>query len=80
MREMKRMFLLFSHQLFPEQITDAKHTWGVEDFVALPKELQAQFSQVPTNLTSLDTYGQGILNWLMQQKITEEDYVLIQGE
>lgn len=77
---MKRMFLLFSHKLFPAQISDAKRTWGVEDFVALPNELQAQFSQVPTNLTSLDTYGQQILDWLMQQQITDEDYLLIQGE
>lgn len=75
---MKKMYLLFSHQLTQEQINDAKENLKVEDFVYLPSELQEYWSNVDPDNQSKDKL---IKIWeYLDKLIRKDDYILIQGE
>jgi hypothetical protein len=76
---MRKMFLLFSHQLTPAQIKDARYHWSIDEFVALGGDLQKLWSQIPPELESLDGYLQPIKEYL-KKNVTKNDAVLIQGD
>ena len=76
---MRKTFLLFSHQLIPAQINDARYSWSVDEFVVLEDDLQKLLSQIPPELESLDGYLQPIKEYL-KENITKNDVVLIQGD
>jgi hypothetical protein len=75
---MKTLFLLFNHQLTPEQEADARNAWGVTHFAYLPEHLQKMWSQVPAGEINLRIYLEPIAIWIAQAK--SEDLVLIQGD
>jgi hypothetical protein len=75
----RKLFLLFSHSLTPEQELDARENWGVTEFVVLPDDLQAHFSNVPPDLPDLNNYVMPLQKWLLQHA-SQEDYVLVQGD
>lgn len=77
---MKRMFLLFSHQLNPEQKSEVASKWGVDNFVPLDAHLQAMFSQVPADLEDITTFSLPFMEWLKAHQPTTSDLILIQGE
>jgi len=72
------LYLLFSHNLTPEQIQDAQENWQVAACIFLPKQLQDLWSNVPPELTSLKDYLQPIFEWLRNAQAG--DLVLIQGD
>ena len=76
---MRRMFLLFSHQLTEIQKQNAIELFGIEEFVSLPKELQEVWSNVPPEKENVVDYIYPVLNWLQAQAI-QGDIVLIQGD
>ncbi|MCK4441120.1 MAG: hypothetical protein KAU90_03880, partial [Sulfurovaceae bacterium] len=76
---MKKMILLFSHKITPQQIADAKSSFGVEKFIALDENLQQIWSNIPANLENLVEYLKPIRNFLIEQ-IEVDDVVLIQGD
>ncbi|TAE72069.1 MAG: hypothetical protein EAZ85_10180 [Bacteroidetes bacterium] len=76
---MKNLILLFSHSLTDDQKEDAKQDWGVENFVALPSDLQQIFSNVPADLETINEYLQPIEKWLLENS-QKDDFVLIQGD
>jgi len=76
---MPQLFLLFSHQLTPEQQADATQRLKVDTFRSLPPDLQAQWSQVPPELEQVDVYAQPIWDWL-SEKAEGGDYVMVQGD
>ncbi len=73
------MFLFFSHKLNHEQTEDAKKSFGIDEFVSLPDELQKSFSSVPAELESLSEYVKPFYEFL-SSKASSEDVVLIQGD
>ena len=75
---MKKLYLLFSHKLTPEQIEDAKKNLGVEEFVYMPSDLQEKWSNVPGEMGDLSEYAKDFMKFLDTAK--EGDYVLIQGD
>lgn len=75
---MKKLYLLFSHKLTPEQIEDAKKNLGVDDFVYMPAILQEKWSNVPAEMEDLSEYAKDFIKFLDSAK--EGDYVLIQGD
>jgi len=75
----KTLHLLFSHHLTDEQIKDAKESMQVSDFAPLPSNLQKSFSNVPPGLETLTEYAKPFKAYL-QEKATEGDFVLIQGD
>lgn len=76
---MKKMFLLFSHTLTSEQKKDAQLSFGVEKFVMLPSDLQELWSNIPSELESIETYLQPLKNYLLSNA-SKGDAILIQGD
>ena len=76
---MKKLFLLFSHTLTSRQEADAKATFGVEQFVTLPSELQELWSNVPSELEDVSDYLEPLKAYLTEQ-IEQGDVVLVQGD
>ncbi len=76
---MKKMILLFSHKLTPEQITDAKSSFGVEEFLLLDDDLQNIWSNVPADLEDVVEYLQPVRDFLIEN-MNEDDVVLVQGD
>ncbi len=76
---MPKLFLLFSHTLTGDQTADARQSLGVTEFVSLPEDLQARWSEVPPGLERIDDHLQPALNWLAEQA-QPGDYVLVQGD
>ncbi len=50
------MILLFSHKRTPEQIADAKSSFGVEEFLTIDDELQNICSNIPVDLEDIEEY------------------------
>ena len=76
---MKKLFLLFSHTLTKSQESDAKASLGIEEFVALPNNLQTLWSNIPPQLTKLDDYLEPLKEYI-RNKSKEGDIILIQGD
>ena len=76
---MKKLILLFSHKLTPQQKQDAKTSFEIEEFILLPNNLQTIWSAVPADLEDLSDYLQPIRDYLMNE-IQKDDVVLIQGD
>ncbi len=76
---MKKMILLFSHKLTPEQITDAKSSFGVEEFLLLDDDLQNIWSNVPAELEEVVGYLQPVRDFLIEE-VSSDDVVLVQGD
>ena len=76
---MKKMFLLFSHNLSQVQIDDAKYNLNIEEFIPLPADLQEIWSNIPSDLVFLKEYLLVIRNFLTE-KSELDDVVLIQGD
>jgi hypothetical protein len=75
----KKLFLLFSHTLTPEQQADAQASLGVSEFIPLPPDLQELFSNVPPDLPDLHDYLLPLYDWI-GENIFYPDYALIQGD
>ena len=77
---MRKIVLLFSHQLTPSQKQDIESSLQVEEVYSLPANLQALWSQVPIDRDLIfHDYLSEIESFLMD-KLSEGDYVLIQGD
>ena len=76
---MKKLILLFSHRLTPEQRDDATDNLGVGEFVSLDGELQRVWSNVPPSLESLDEYLKPIKDFV-SSNLNRDDVVLVQGD
>jgi len=76
---MKKFFLVFNHILAPEQEKDARETLGVEEFVFLPENLKAIWSQIPADLVDLREIL-GPISEFVREKLAPGDFALVQGD
>ena len=76
---MKKMFLLFSHNLTQIQIDDAKNNLDIEKFVSLSQDLQELWSNIPSDLIVIKEYLLPFKNFLTENS-NFGDVVLIQGD
>jgi len=76
---MKKMFLLFSHNLSEIQLNDAKSNLEVSEVVSLPNKLQDIWSNIPADIENLKDYLLPIRNFLAENS-QYGDVVLIQGD
>jgi len=74
----KKLYLLFSHTLTEEQVTDAQERFGIDEIVPLPKALLELWAHVPAESEKVKPYLKEIFNYL--DHVTEDDYVLVQGD
>lgn len=71
---MKKLVLLFSHQLTEKQILDAKENLKCDEIIYMPKELKEKWQDLGME-RDLKEFKEFL------EKITEVgDYVLVQGE
>lgn len=75
---MKKMLLLFSHSLTPEQEYEAENNLSAKEFLSLPYDLQSLWSQVPPEGEINDTVRL-FIEWIKNHG-TKGDIALIQGE
>ena len=76
---MHKMFLLFSHKLTQSQKDDARASWGVNEFIKLPEELQTLWSNIPAELKTLNAYLEPLKEYL-KKSVSNDDVILIQGD
>jgi len=76
---MKKMILLFSHKLTQEQKDEAIHRLNVKEFVSLPKNLQAIWSNISPDIVSLKEPIKSIQEFL-RTNASKGDIVLVQGD
>ena len=76
---MRKMFLLFSHQITDSQKEDAKSSLDITEFIELPIQLQELWSNIPSNLRSLDDYFKPLKKYLLNNA-SQNDVILIQGD
>ena len=76
---MKKMFLLFSHQLTPLQEDDARENWNVEEFIYLPKALQEIWSNIDPDAEKLYEILLPLKQFIAEH-FCPDDMALIQGD
>lgn len=76
---MKKMILLFSHRLTQEQKDEAQSRLNVDQFVSLPKDLQAIWSNISPDIASLKEPLESIKEFLVTNA-SKRDIVLVQGD
>ncbi|MEG6565726.1 CRISPR-associated protein Csx20 [Thermoanaerobacterium saccharolyticum] len=76
---MRKMFLVFSHQLTKEQMEDAYRTFGVDEFSYLPGDLKKAWASIPPEAESVRFCADEIAEWIKQNS-SQGDYVLVQGD
>ncbi|MCR4432201.1 MAG: CRISPR-associated protein Csx20 [Tepidanaerobacteraceae bacterium] len=75
----RKMLLIFSHNMTEEQIAEAKEDMEVEEFISLPQALQDKWSDIPSQMESLDEYMRDMLNWI-DENAAPGDYALVEGD
>ncbi|MGJ7045488.1 CRISPR-associated protein Csx20 [Thermoanaerobacterium thermosulfurigenes] len=76
---MRKMLLVFSHQLTKDQMEDAFHTYGVGEFTYLPDDLKKVWASIPPEAESIRFCVEKIAEWIKQNS-RKGDYVLLQGD
>ncbi|QTA80252.1 Uncharacterized protein dnl_25480 [Desulfonema limicola] len=76
---MTTLFLLFNHQITPDQERDARTTLKIKTIITMPAEIQDIWSQVPPGLDKISGILEPVKSWLASQA-SPGDYVLIQGD
>ncbi|MBM4356165.1 MAG: hypothetical protein FJ109_20630 [Deltaproteobacteria bacterium] len=74
-----RLLLLFSHELLPEQESDARASLGVREIVPLPPDLLRLWQDVPADSADIADYLAPVIDWL-RQLARPGDLVLVQGD
>lgn len=76
---LKKVLLIFSHRLTPDQERELAERWKAGKFVYLPPELQELWAGVPPEVESLEPYLEPLFRW-MAGSAAPGDLAFIQGE
>lgn len=76
---MSRLFVLTNHSVTSEQHDDAVANLHVAEIVELPRELKANFGEVPPEVNSVADFVRPYIEWLESQ-LADGDVVWVQGE
>ena len=76
---MPKLLLIFSHRLTDQQVKDAEESLGIMEFICLPGDLQAQWSNInPYGDLPEELFSQ-LKHWFIENA-ESGDYALIQGD
>lgn len=75
----KNLFLLFNHQITPDQETDALTSLKVQNIITMPPQIKNIWSQIQPDLDRIIDVLKPVKLWLSSQS-SPGDYVLIQGD
>ncbi|OAQ20024.1 CRISPR-associated protein Csx20 [Thermosulfurimonas dismutans] len=76
---LRKVLLIFSHHLTPDQERELREEWKVGEFVELPPELQKLWAGVPPEAETLEPYLEPLFCW-MAGVARPGDLAFIQGE
>jgi len=76
---MKKIVLLFSHQVTETQKEELHKNWKIDEFVVLPYNLQQIWSNIPADAVSIVTLLEPIKIFL-SANVEKGDLALIQGD
>ncbi len=76
---MPQLFLLFNHELTPDQEIDIRNSLKVSRVVAPDPVIKALWQQIPPDLEALSGYLTPIKDWIIKNA-SPGDYILIQGD
>jgi len=76
---LKRFHLIFNHTLTQRQIEDAKGSFGIEEMVPLPEDMQSLWSNLPPDMERLVPYLDPLLSYI-DHHVTADDVALVQGD
>jgi hypothetical protein len=76
---MRKIFLLFSHNLTDEQVKELKDRFGICSIISLPKDLQNLWSNFPPENDFPEKLANIFIKFLKENS-SIDDFVLIQGE
>ncbi len=76
---MKKMLLIFSHNLTAEQKEEALSILGCSDLVPLPPDLQSRWSNVDPSLDCITDNIDEIVTWILNSS-EDGDYLLVEGD
>lgn len=74
-----KLFVIMSHTLTDEQISQAKLEHAIDQFVTLPDDLQKIWSNIPPEAESIGSYVDQFDNWVSNQYLPG-DIALVQGD
>lgn len=75
----KRFYPIFNHTLTQAQIEDAKGSFGIEEMVPLPEDLQSLWSNLSPDMERLMPYLDPLLSHI-DRHISSGDVALVQGD
>ena len=76
---LKKVLLIFSHRLTPDQERELRERWRVGEFVYLSPELKELWAGMPPEAESLEPYLKPLFSW-MAEVARPGDLAFIQGE
>ena len=76
---MKKLILLFSHNLTTDQITEINNKLNIEEFISLPDNLQKLWSNFPPEGEFPCEIADKFI-YFLEKYSDKKDYILIQGE
>ena len=75
----KKMILVFSHTLTQKQRDDAQNSFGIEEFISLPENLQRLWGSIPPDKKDISKAMEKIKEFIFDNA-KNGDYVLVQGD
>ena len=78
-QNIKKMLLVFNHNLAQDQMEDAEVSLGVENFVAMPAVLKKTWGQIPAETQDIKEVVAPIKKWI-KSTVDKGDVILIQGD
>jgi hypothetical protein len=76
---MRKMLLIFSHELTEDQEREAESLFGCSELIPLPAGLQERWSNVDPLLDDITGYISEIITWISGCSV-EGDYLLVEGD
>ena len=78
-QNMKKMLLIFNHELGLDQLEDAKRSLGVEKFIEMPPGLKEIWQQIPPEAQTIEDVLMSMKEWI-KSTAQKGDVILIQGD
>lgn len=74
-----KVFVVMSHDLLPEQMTELKNRLNCHEIIYLPEPLKDIWADIPPSGSWNDKWLNDIISWL-KSNMKREDIAIVQGE
>ena len=77
--KIRKLFLIFNHEITKEQVENAQNKHGITDFLEMPHELKEIWKQIPADDEHIAGYLEPVKKWVLSQA-GKNDFLLVQGD